>query len=202
MIASSPTPDDTPELWRLRPPFFCASRLVISDRARAALVESHGGCVLRGATTSEFGSSCPSLLREAWDRSCRRVHANCRRKGKLRNKSTRINVRLTKTVQGLQPREAKMLCFFNIAGAVYDPDVEGIEMASIDDARIEASRYVGELIRDHPNLPWAGEEVRVEVTDARQLVLFTIIVFGVDAPAGATGSWGSPASPPASLVSP
>jgi hypothetical protein len=76
-----------------------------------------------------------------------------------------------------------MLCFFNLAGAVYDPDVEGTEMASLGDARVEAARYIGEVIRDRPNIIWAGEEVRVEVTDERQLVLFTVIVLGVDAPA-------------------
>jgi hypothetical protein len=76
-----------------------------------------------------------------------------------------------------------MLCFFNLAGAVYDPDVAGKEMASLGDARIEAARHIGEVIRDRPNLVWAGEEVRVEVTDAHQLVLFTIIVVGVDSPA-------------------
>jgi hypothetical protein len=75
-----------------------------------------------------------------------------------------------------------MQCFFNLAGAVYDPDVEGIEMPSLGDARIEAARYIGEVIRDRPNLVWAGEEVRVEVTDSQQLILFTIIVLGVDAP--------------------
>jgi hypothetical protein len=75
-----------------------------------------------------------------------------------------------------------VLCFFNLAGAVHDPDVEGIEIASIGAARIEAARYIGEVIRDRPNLVWAGEEVRVEVTDERQLILFTIIVVGVDSP--------------------
>jgi hypothetical protein len=75
-----------------------------------------------------------------------------------------------------------MLCFFNLAGAAYDPDVEGMELPSIVEARLEAARYIGEVIRDRPNLVWAGEEVRVEVTDARQLILFTIIVLGVDAP--------------------
>jgi hypothetical protein len=75
-----------------------------------------------------------------------------------------------------------MLCFFNLAGATYDPDVEGLELPSIVEARLEAARYIGEVIRDRPNLVWAGEEVRVEVTDARQLILFTIIVLGVDAP--------------------
>jgi hypothetical protein len=30
-----------------------------------------------------------------------------------------------------------------------------------------------------------GEEARVEVTDSNQLLLFTVIVFGVDSPAAA-----------------
>jgi hypothetical protein len=72
--------------------------------------------------------------------------------------------------------------FYNLAGAVYDPDVEGAEMASIDDARIEAARFIAQSIKDKPEIVWAGEEIRVEVTDERQLVLFTIIVVGVDAP--------------------
>ncbi|MBB5717049.1 DUF6894 family protein [Sphingomonas aerophila] len=82
-----------------------------------------------------------------------------------------------------------MLCFFNLAGAVYDPDVVGLELPTLEAARLEAARYIGELIRFKPDLVWAGEEVRVEVTDERQLVLFTIAVFGVDAPA-------LPAEPP------
>jgi hypothetical protein len=76
-----------------------------------------------------------------------------------------------------------MLCFFNLAGAVYDPDQEGSEVATIDHARILAARYVAEVIRDQPDAVWAGEEVRLEVTDERQLVLFTIMVMGVDAAA-------------------
>jgi hypothetical protein len=82
-----------------------------------------------------------------------------------------------------------MLCFFNLAGAVFDPDQAGLEMACLADARIEAARFMGEVIRDKPDIVWAGEEVRVEVTDADQLVLFTIITVGVDS-AAVTGSFG------------
>jgi hypothetical protein len=78
-----------------------------------------------------------------------------------------------------------LLCFFNLAGAVYDPDVAGLEVETIAEARVLAARFAGEVIRDKPDLVWAGEEVRVEVTNASQLVLFTIVVFGVDAPASA-----------------
>ncbi len=81
-----------------------------------------------------------------------------------------------------------MRFFFNLAGTIYDPDNEGFELASISDARTMAVKAAAELIRDRPDIVWAGEEVRVEVTDENQLVLFTVIVFGVDAAAAANMS--------------
>lgn len=77
-----------------------------------------------------------------------------------------------------------MLYFFNIAGAIYNPDVAGVELPTMGDARIMAAQHAGQLLRDRPGLVWEGEELRVEVTDAHQLVLFTLIVLGVDSPAG------------------
>ena len=76
-----------------------------------------------------------------------------------------------------------MLCFFNIAGATYDPDVEGYELPSMHEARLMAAKHAGEVLRDRPGLAWTGEELRIEVTDSAQLVLFTVIVLGVDSPA-------------------
>lgn len=81
-----------------------------------------------------------------------------------------------------------MRFFFNLAGAINDPDNEGFELASISDARTMAVKAAAELIRDRPNIVWAGEEVRVEVTDENHLLLFTVIVFGVDAAAAANMS--------------
>ncbi len=81
-----------------------------------------------------------------------------------------------------------MRFFFNLAGAVYDPDNLGVELASISDARAMAAQAAAELIRDRPQLVWMGEEVRVEVTDENQLLLFTVIIFGVDAAAAANMS--------------
>ena len=77
-----------------------------------------------------------------------------------------------------------MLYFFNLAGAIYDPDVEGVELPTMAAARAAAAVYAGELIRERPDLAWMGEELRVEVTDANQLVLFTVIVLGLNSPAG------------------
>jgi hypothetical protein len=76
-----------------------------------------------------------------------------------------------------------MLCFFNLAGAVRSPDAVGVEVPTIADARIQAALNIAEVIRDRPDIVWGGEEVRLEVTDERGLVLFTIIVVGLDAAA-------------------
>ncbi|UZK67755.1 DUF6894 family protein [Sphingomonas sp. M1-B02] len=45
-----------------------------------------------------------------------------------------------------------MLFFFNMAGAVYDPDLEGVELANISDARIMAVQFAGETLRERPQL--------------------------------------------------
>ena len=77
-----------------------------------------------------------------------------------------------------------MRYFFNLAGAVHDPDDQGQELPSLSAARIEAARFAGQYLRDRPEAAWAGEEFRVEVTNGDGLTLFTFIAFGVDAPAG------------------
>ena len=72
--------------------------------------------------------------------------------------------------------------FFNLAGAVYDPDNQGFDLPTLGDARVMAAKHAGEVLRDRPGVVWAGEELRVEVTDENRLVMFTLIVVGVDAP--------------------
>lgn len=74
--------------------------------------------------------------------------------------------------------------FFNLAGAVHDPDNVGCELATMGEARLMAARHAGELLRDRPGAVWEGEELRIEVTDENQMVMFTLIVLGVDAPTG------------------
>jgi hypothetical protein len=43
--------------------------------------------------------------------------------------------------------------------------------------------HAAEIIRDRPDLVWAGDEVRVVVTDQHGLMLATVIVLGIDSPA-------------------
>lgn len=76
-----------------------------------------------------------------------------------------------------------MRYFFNVTGAVHEPDNKGLEIASLSDARIAAVKFASEYLRDRPELVWLGEEFRVEVSDEKQRTLFTFIAVGVDAPA-------------------
>lgn len=72
--------------------------------------------------------------------------------------------------------------FFNQINGEFKKDDEGLEFASLEDARTEAVRYAGEVLCHQPGVVWQGEDFRVEVTDESQLLLFTLIVVGVDAP--------------------
>jgi hypothetical protein len=75
-----------------------------------------------------------------------------------------------------------MRYFFNLAGAIYDPDNEGIELPDLAAARHHAVLYAADVISGQPEIVWKGEEVRVEVTDEGRMIMFTVVTFGVDAP--------------------
>jgi hypothetical protein len=76
-----------------------------------------------------------------------------------------------------------MRFFFNLAGAIYDPDNEGYELPTMSDVRIMAAKEVALTLHDRPELVWLGEEVRLEVTDEHQTLLFTVMILDVDRPA-------------------
>lgn len=75
-----------------------------------------------------------------------------------------------------------MRYYFNLAGAVHDPDNHGVYLDDMQAARVYSVVHASEVIRDKPELVWSGSEVRVEVTNARRQKLFTVIVVGVDGP--------------------
>jgi hypothetical protein len=51
---------------------------------------------------------------------------------------------------------------------------EVVELAKTDDARIEASRRIGELLKDHAGKIGADQDWRMDVTDDVGLILFVI----------------------------
>lgn len=61
---------------------------------------------------------------------------------------------------------------FNVYDGVSIPDLNGAELANAREARLEAIRYAGELMTDHPERIALGEDWRMEVTDPTGLILF------------------------------
>ena len=71
---------------------------------------------------------------------------------------------------------------FNVRDGVSIPDTTGKELSDLYAARLEAVRYSGELLRDHPDAFWVQNEWRIEITDASGLILFAIFISAVEAP--------------------
>ena len=73
--------------------------------------------------------------------------------------------------------------FFNRSDGYFERDVEGTELKDVHAARIEAVTFAGASLKDDPAKVWTGQDFRVEVTDESGLILFTVIVLGIDSPA-------------------
>jgi hypothetical protein len=74
--------------------------------------------------------------------------------------------------------------YFNTADGHVEVDEEGQELPNAVAARTEGVRFLGEILRDNPPELWEGGEFRVDVTNADGLLLYSIAVMGVIAPAG------------------
>jgi hypothetical protein len=73
--------------------------------------------------------------------------------------------------------------FFHHTDGEFDPDDEGTEFPDLATARVEAVRYAAELVRDRPHEVWAGDTFRIEVSDEDDMLLCTIVILELDAPA-------------------
>ncbi|MFC7537505.1 DUF6894 family protein [Sphingomonas sp. GCM10030256] len=73
--------------------------------------------------------------------------------------------------------------FFNIVEDGHKVDVIGADYPDAQMARMEAVRFVGQVLKEEPERVWNGAEIRIEATDVWDTVLFTILIAGVDAEA-------------------
>lgn len=71
---------------------------------------------------------------------------------------------------------------FNVHDGHDYPDLEGMELPTMEAARKHAARYAGELLQSSPETFWQGGEWRMDATDAAGLVLFSLMFVGCDAP--------------------
>jgi len=73
--------------------------------------------------------------------------------------------------------------FFNLADEAYPIDLQGTEFPSLDDARAEAVRFAGEVLRERPELASPEGELWVEVTDPNRALVFTLVTAAIGASA-------------------
>ena len=72
--------------------------------------------------------------------------------------------------------------FFNVHDGSDRPDREGTELPDLAAARHAAVRFAAELLRDHPDEFWNGEDWSMDVADADGLLFFTLMFSAFDAP--------------------
>ena len=73
--------------------------------------------------------------------------------------------------------------YFNIQDGRDYPDLRGSEYGDLNAARVEAVRFVGQLLVDKAVDFWAGNEWKLEVTDSTGLILFVLVFTAIDTPA-------------------
>ena len=73
--------------------------------------------------------------------------------------------------------------FFHTKDGKTVPDETGVELADVQEARLQAARLIGELMREDAAEFWRSEALSLSVTDDAGLTLFTIMVSGVTSPA-------------------
>jgi hypothetical protein len=73
--------------------------------------------------------------------------------------------------------------FFHTADGSRERDTTGTVLASYEEARAAAIQYAGDVLSHEPEHLWKDSDFRVEVTDEHDLMLFTVIMLAVDAPA-------------------
>ena len=64
---------------------------------------------------------------------------------------------------------------------------EAAELPGTEEARIEASRRIGDLLKVHAGLLWVDQEWSMDVTDETGLILFVIQVSAMKTPATMKG---------------
>ena len=70
--------------------------------------------------------------------------------------------------------------FFNRVDGIRDQDTDGLELPSIDHARYEAVAFAADTLKDDSFALWDGGEVRIEVVDSEQILLFAILISAIN----------------------
>lgn len=74
--------------------------------------------------------------------------------------------------------------FFHTTNGKLTTDAEGIDLPDASAAQTAAIKLAGELLKDAPDLLSETTNLKVEVTDAKALALFTVLVTVLNPAAG------------------
>ncbi|HEY8612371.1 MAG TPA: hypothetical protein VIL69_13895 [Roseomonas sp.] len=77
--------------------------------------------------------------------------------------------------------------FFHVHDGTSSIDWDGIELGSLQEAREEAVRLAGQMLRDGAARFWNGEKWRLDVASPADVPLFTLTFAAFDAPAADDG---------------
>lgn len=80
--------------------------------------------------------------------------------------------------------------FFHFGDTEAGLDLNGIDLADDNEARIQAARTLGEMLKDKAGEFWSAGEMRVTVTDETGLILFVLDLSAIFAPAASQRSSG------------
>ncbi len=72
------------------------------------------------------------------------------------------------------PLDAAMKYFFNTEDGQRIPDEQGTELPDLQSACIEATKILGEFMKERPREFWAHDRLSLDVTDKQGLILFTL----------------------------
>ncbi len=72
---------------------------------------------------------------------------------------------------------------FHLTNTYDIPDTEGVELATLQDARCYAVKMMAEVLCTSPERYWEAEVYRVTAADDRGLTLFTVEIVSTDAAA-------------------
>lgn len=70
--------------------------------------------------------------------------------------------------------------FFDLHGHEESRDELGTELSDAAHARVEAVKFTGSYLSDHPELVWDGKEIRIIVRDENRRTVFTVVTLSVD----------------------
>lgn len=72
--------------------------------------------------------------------------------------------------------------YFNTADGRSFNDQEGVMLASDDEARLEAARLLGQMVKEHPGDIWRDNELQISVTGEDGMTLFMLDLAAFESP--------------------